>query len=319
MENRSLLIRVRENEYKPLLDRDRVPTDIKKYLTPWTDLLEDLTNYGSNLVPRCYSSSGRGLKDVVVLMILLRQAVAMLDGIGILLSQGAVHSAQLQLRALFEASVYIDWILMDDADKKAEYYYVRNLRRKRLWATRTQPGSPESDQFLKTMKESGIEIKEEVRESARRQITDIDRILSQPKFANCNREFNESRKRRQQDPPWYVPLGLRSLAAIARTVGKESFYLVLYPGASDVMHTSSYEQHIQIGNGNVTLQPVRSVEGFENVFRLSSGIALSTFRRILQEYRPEELSGFGRKYFESWQKEFMNFPKIKYEPETTTI
>lgn len=83
------------------------------------------------MIPRCFTSSKRDFKDAVVLAILLRQAVAMLDGIQILLSSGAPHAANLQLRALFEASVYIDWILLGDSERKAQYYYVHNLRRKR--------------------------------------------------------------------------------------------------------------------------------------------------------------------------------------------
>ncbi len=102
-----MLIKVGENEFKPLLDRDKVTPDIKEHLSPWIDLILDLTNYSSLLIPRCFSSSARDLKDAVVLAILLRQVVAMLDGIEVLLSNGAVHAAQLQLRALLEASVYI--------------------------------------------------------------------------------------------------------------------------------------------------------------------------------------------------------------------
>ena len=89
--------------------------------------------------------------------ILLRQAVAMLDGVGILLANGATHAANLQMRALFEASVYMDWILLNDSERKADYYYVHNLRRKRIWALRTQPGSPESQEFITMMNKAGVQ------------------------------------------------------------------------------------------------------------------------------------------------------------------
>jgi hypothetical protein len=42
---------------------------------------------------------------------LLRQVVAMIDAVEILMCRSAVHAASLQLRALFEASVYIEWML----------------------------------------------------------------------------------------------------------------------------------------------------------------------------------------------------------------
>jgi hypothetical protein len=68
---------------------------------------------GSNLIPRCYSSSEKNLKDAVLLPILLRQAVAMLDGVELLLTSGAVHAANLQMRALF--SMYQITPIMSDS------------------------------------------------------------------------------------------------------------------------------------------------------------------------------------------------------------
>ncbi len=63
----SMLVKVGENEFKPLLNRDETITDIRAHLSPWLDLLRDLSNYGSNLIPRCFSSSVRGLKDALCL------------------------------------------------------------------------------------------------------------------------------------------------------------------------------------------------------------------------------------------------------------
>lgn len=114
----SMLVKVGETEFKALLNRDETIADVKEHLSPWLDLLRDLSNYGSNLIPRCFSSSARELKDAVVLGTLLRQIVTMLDGVEVLLSNGAPYTAQLQLRALLEASIYIEWILESDGDKK---------------------------------------------------------------------------------------------------------------------------------------------------------------------------------------------------------
>lgn len=319
MSRESMLINVPENEFRPLLDRDHVVEDIAKHLKPWTDLIHDLASYGSNLVPRCYGSSEKGLKEMIVLAILLPQAVAMLDGVDILLANGSPHAANLQMRALFEASVHIDWILLNDAERKAQYYYVHNLRRKRVWALRTQPESEESKEFLNMLEKVGIKIGDEVRASAAQRVQEIDRILSQPTFASISSDIEKFRHGKKFDPAWYVPLGERSLRSMARTVGKSSLYMIFYSGASEVMHTSSYERHVKIGEGELTFQPIRSVEGFENVFRPSVIIALATFRRILQEYRDGELPAFSRKYSEKWKDEFINFPKIVVKSETTRI
>jgi hypothetical protein len=306
---------VPEGEFRPLLDRDRTLADVNEHLQPWVQLIRDITNYGTNLVPRCMVSSNRTLADAIILATLLRQAVAMLDGIEILLSNGAVYVSKLQMRALFESSIYIDWILGSDTEKKAAYYYVHNLRRMRIWASRSQPGSPESQEFSSVMDDFGIKIQDEVRDSDKTKIFEINQALSQPKYAAINKEFEEHRKGKRYDSTWYAPLlpkGQRSLAAISRAAGKESQYRLLYSGASEVMHSSNYGHHVRFADGKLTLFPIRFLEGFEIVLSFSLSTAIQTYMTVLKKYRPGELPNFGRKYLESWRNEFRNMPKIHY-------
>ena len=188
----------------------------------------------------------------------------------------------------------------------------------RIWASRTQRDSSESQEFSSVVKDFGIKLDDHVRDSAKETIKEIDRVLSQPKFAEINRDFDNCRKRKN-DPAWYVPLGQPSFASICRAVGRGSVYALLYSGASEVMHSSNYGHHVKFGDKKLTVEPIRSVEGFENVFRFSLPIALHTFMKILDKYRAGERTAFSRKYLENWRHEFMNFPEIKYQVETMGI
>lgn len=314
-----LLIKVPESAHEGLLDRETVAALMKRDLKPWCDLIEDLASYGSNLIPRCFVSSNRGLKDSVILAILLRQVVAMLDGIDILMSNGACHVAQLPTRALFEASVYIDWVLPSDSEKKALYYYVHNLRRKRLWAKRVQAGSTESENFMNVIKKVGVQFSEHVVEQSKTHLHEIDKLLSTPKFADVSADFDRFLGKRKHDPAWYVPLGPRNLRDLAEAVEKLPQYIIFYSTASQVMHASSYEAHIAIGKGEITFQPIRSVDSFATILSFCVGLALGTYRRVLKEYRPAELPDFSRKYMEKWQRDFLNLPNIKIKADPIRI
>ncbi len=317
--SKDLLIKVRENPYQSILDRERVVNDVQTHLRPWVALIEDLTNYGTNLIPRCFVSSERSMKDTVVLMILLRQCVAMLDGIEVLLSQGAPHSAQLPLRALFEASVYIEWILGADSERKARYYYVHNLRRKRRLARALQPLTSERQDVRDALQELNIVVPGERIAAAEELEKAVTKILSQPRFLEVEQDFETRRNGKKFDRSWYVPLGVRDLGTMARSIGKRSMYVALYSGASEVMHAANYEHHVKFGKRELTLEPIRSLDGFEFVFRLSATVAMGTFQRVLQEYRCGELPAFARKYVEKWQQDFLHFPEIKYEVQTNRI
>ena len=75
--------------HKILLDRDLYAAFIREEFSDTTDLIEELVNYGSNLVPRCYVSSEQKLHDIVVIWNFLKQGVALLDGIHVLALKGS--------------------------------------------------------------------------------------------------------------------------------------------------------------------------------------------------------------------------------------
>ena len=309
-----MLIRVPESEYKPLLDRDKAVADVKTHLRRWVDLIHDVTSYGSNLIPRCFASSERKLKDVILIGVLLRQVVAMLDGMDILLTNGATYAAHLQMRALFEAAVYIDWILQADSERKTDYFYVHNLRRKRLWAARTQPGSA-SEPFERMMNEAGVMLSDAARKSSADLIREIDRVLAQPEFAKIDQHFDQCRKRKGREVSWYMPLGPISFAAVAKAVKREAYYTLFYAIASEVMHSSSYDRHIKLGK-KLTIEPIRWMDQFQPIFHFGVSMAMFAVMAISKAYRPEDLS-FHRKYVEKWKKDFLDFPKIVYKTEVT--
>src|ERR1700761_5313965 len=117
-----------EHPHAGLLDRLRSIELIQTHYGPQLELLTQMVNYGSNLIPRAFASSSKGLADVIVCYGLLKQFVCMLDAMDILLRAGSVHASFVPGRAAFEASVYLQWMLVSDLQKKATHYYVGNLR-----------------------------------------------------------------------------------------------------------------------------------------------------------------------------------------------
>ena len=301
-----------EDPHKGLLDDKGATELVSDQLSTWTNLLRDLANYGSNLIPRAFTSSGKELGDAILIGTLLRQVVAMVDAIEILLCRSAVHAATLQLRAMFEASVYIDWILAGERENKAAHYYVYNLLRLRLWAMRVQPGTQESVSFKKIMDQAGLPVNDTLGKEGKKQVQEIDRILSQARFASIRDEFRNWKKQHGRKPAWYSPLGVTDLRDMAIKVNKEPLYEFVYGPGSEVMHGSNYGHHVQFQSGRVTFRSIRHPKQFSHTVRLTATIAIGIFHRILREYRAEE-SGrlFSKKYVEKWQQAFMSIPELK--------
>jgi len=308
-------IKIGENPFRPLLDREKVIEDVKNAFSKQINALEDLVNYGTNLVPRCYGSSDKGLGAVVVLAILLRQVIAMLDAVEILSSNGAVYAAGLQARALFEASAYAEWILAADTEKKATYYYVHNLRRQRWWAQRLKPGSAEATAFANDVPEILTLTNATATMAATSNLTEIDRILAQPTLAVVSQVFEQRKLRNGKDVAWHVPLGPRTVGAVAKSIGRFAEYTFFYALWSEAMHSSNYSHHVRFQKDRVIFQSIRNLSTFDTLFRQVVATTLRTYRLLLETYRSAELElgAFRRKYLENWQKALLEVPKIQYE------
>ena len=213
---------------------------------------------------------------------------------------------------MFEGSVYIDWMLAGDREKKAAYYYVHNLLRLRLWSMRVQPGTPQSSSFKKIMDQAGLPVNDTLGKEGKSQVQEIDRVLSQARFAAVHDEFRDWKNRNGRKPAWYSPLGVSDLRDMAIKVNREPLYVFVYGPGSEVMHASNYGHHIQFQSGRITFYSIRHPKQFSQTVRLTATIAIDIFRKILCEYREEESRrSFSKKYVEKWQQAFMSIPELK--------
>jgi hypothetical protein len=152
---------------------------------------------------------------------------------------------------------------------------------------------------------------------AAKTLKDIDRILAQPRFAVVSKDFDKhALKGGKGDKAWYVPLGLRTVSGVLGAVGRAAEYKIFYSTWSETMHSSNYTQHVRMGPGTVTFEPLRHLSGFAALFRFSAATTIHTYRKVLEYYRSGELPAHSRKYSENWKRALMEVPTIKYEATT---
>jgi hypothetical protein len=258
---------------------------------------------------------------MVVLPILLKQVVALLDACTELLCKGCVQPTLLQLRAAFEASVYIDWILASRQHNRAKAYYVWNVRRTLRWTLRAIKGTPEAKALRKDFK--GLNIRSRVfnlenQRVWRKEVRKLRAHLASPVCRAWNDRFEKRRGTRLYDPDWYEVLFTRkrnvSFYEICRRVHRLAEYRLLYEIGSEAMHSSRSGTHVQMmGNNEFIILPLRELTEFGFVCQSVMGVVLRTYFRVLQEYRHEETTRFAQKYVEKWQKALQTEIKVTYE------
>ncbi len=298
-----------DEAHKALLDRLGPKDDVSKHFPEALPLLTNVVNFGTNLIPRVFATSKRGLEDVIVACVLLKQVVSSADAFQVLICEGAVGSASLQARSILEISLYIDWILDSDSERKAKHYYVSNLRRQRLWPARLIEGSEGSEGFKHVLDYIGPfegEALTRAREQAIEEMAEIDRVLSLPALAEINASFEKcvrgGKKRPRPEPSWHQPYGKSSIRRIAEEIDRLPEYDTMYAHFSQIAHGSSYREQISILAGKqVQIEPIRHLRRLPGLVSYTVPLILKAYQGILKHYRPDELASFARDYKEKWR------------------
>lgn len=229
-----------------------------------------------------------------------------------------MNPAALQLRALFEVSVYIAWIIRRDTNRRARAYYVANLRRRLEWAKRARPGTDEFKRFSRDHRSMRIRnpLKDRQKEVVE-EIGNVERRLAKADFRRMNGAFARRRGKRSYDPDWYAVLFRKnkrpSLYTLAKQVDHRAQYRLIYEQGSEMMHSSRLDPHVRVEANAMRIRSLRELTDFGQVAQLLMGEAMSTYLLVLRRYRPNEADNFAKKYVESWRTAYMDRRVLKYE------
>jgi hypothetical protein len=309
---------MKEQPHTGLLNREEAIRLADEIYKSQLDVLADMVNYGSNLIPRAYVSSAQGDTEAVVIGVLLKQIVAMLDATEVLLRHGIAYAALLQARAAFEASLCIDWILGSDSQNRARHYLVANLRQERQWAKRCVLGTPEHGNYkarFQTLAPNQNLSSPDIETDAKKHLAEVNRLLEQKEFKSIDAAFEQCRiasRRKNYEPDWYTPLGKTSIRQIAQEVARVPEYEIFYSRGSDVTHSALYKDHIQFIRGKVRLKKIRHLSDAHDLLFSALGIAIHTFQRIIDTYRSGEAHAFSKKYVEDWRDSYLSVRYVQY-------
>jgi len=284
-----------------LLDREKALKIAKEYFQETDALLQDIVNYGTKLLTHAATSCEEGITNAIIIGVFAKHTIVMADSIQINLSQGAGLAAHIPLRALYEAFLYMSWLLDKDTDLRARHYHVWNLRQQRRWAARTVKGTPENVAFSSV--EEGLSIKSnkekwnKLEKEAKRQVAELDVILANSANATVNAAFESKRNQKHDyDVDWYVPTGAKSIFGIADILGYEAEYKMFYSTLSGVVHASDSRKHLLFDGARVAMTSLRSFESFQTVYSFSISMMLRVYKAIIVRYLPNEHQAFAAKY-----------------------
>lgn len=182
-----------ERPFLKLLDRELAREHMRQEHGDTLDLMEEVVNYGSNLVPRCLESSRKDTVAAITIGVLLRHGVAMLDATTALSREGSVLCAWATTRSLIEAWISAAFVLQEDSLNRVRHYYAWNLRQERRWARRVLEGSKESLAFEHVWDgfEGLSDFDEPTTADARERDRKITEMLARPDYQPIEQAFEK--------------------------------------------------------------------------------------------------------------------------------
>ena len=263
-----------------ILDRLLFRTQIGESFADQIALLEQVVNYGTTLIPRCFYSSDRGVADTVAIPSFLKHAVTSLDAISILSREGAALSCFPHIRSLFEIDMYLRWIFKEDYERRGTAYFVWNIRKKRYWLRCYLEGIPEYAAHANHMVglPGGNIVIPHTQEEIQKGIDHENGRLAHPEVKDVNDLFESLMASSGKDVEWYKPFGVNSIRDMAMCLGDEGMYKVFYEQYSQATHGLSIEHqiHSNASHGEVIFDHVRTLQSIDGIFCWTLNFAFST-------------------------------------------
>ena len=305
-----------EESHAGLLERDNAIKNSGIFKEK-IDLINQLVDYGTNLLIRAFISSPRDITAICLILVQFRQFLVHLDGVSVLLNSGNCGSVTLQLRTLLELSITIQWMFDSDTIVKAKHLYVANMRQRRRWSSIAISGSPEAVKHADAA--SKLTLSQEQIEGLTDEVAQIDKILSTPKLSSINSKYDTNFLKRGFDNNWYEVYGAntstkRSIKRIAEEIGRLKEYNYIYSSFSNVTHGSDMWRSIFFGKENMTIFPIREPQHLPKDAQLAATLALGVFKMIIKCYRAAEEETFNQHYLEQWRALHFKDYKIEINP-----
>ncbi len=306
-----------------LLDPAFAEAEVAANFAGWLRVGEAVLAYGADLLLRSIRTHHESLEDLVVIGSAFRQVLVAADGCLICLRAGAVQQAMLHSRDEFEASMAIQWILSRGKQRWARQFYVSTLRQSRSWYRQLIPGTAEHSAHQavwSTLPNAPVHTPGQI-QNAQAQVAEIDALLGTPVYKPIDDAFEQEAvtgrgpKQRRREPNWYTPGGVRSIAAMARALGREAEYISIYRYQSYFVHGSLADNHFKVNAGRATIEPIRYLKQFAMAFNGTFADLIQVYERITTEYRAGEMADFRARYQSEWRETLMRFADVTVQPE----
>jgi hypothetical protein len=299
-------------EFKPLLDRQEAIKHADPLINAACPLLREVVNHSAWAMQRCHAASdalGAENEDLAP-FVLYRHIIELTDGMEVMFASSAVDAAVPVLRAQFEASLSLDFILRDDYVRRSlawtcAYMHQRIDAHETLDAT-TATGAAYAKVWIDESKEPHGHVYD-----AGPSVAALRSVLAREQFKELNAEYVKLRKKLGYAPDWFKLVGIKSRKQLARAIQRETEYASMYGMWSGFSHAADASAYVRPGRHDkeMAFLAVRSPHQMAHRAFLAVGMMIRATRQMVDHFRKgESLEAW---YLRDVQQPWMHLQRIK--------
>jgi len=286
---------MKTNPIENFIPRDLNP-NVAKMLLQYSEFLEEIVNYGSNIMtwkPLDYVKGDQALP----ISLFLRNYLSYVDACSILVKYSSIEPCNGLVRTSFENLLYILYLIDDPSGQKGMSYIIWNAFEKNKILNKCDGTSQAYLRLAEAFKKNEL-----LKDEKPPILKDIDklkeknkRLISSIKYSDVVHEYNRAKNRVKNKPlNWYSmfdgPANIRELAIM---LDLEPFYEILFKSWSSSTHGTSVIDGIVTGdkNGIVQINQIRLPFDAESVTGLCTNLSVFLFSKYIKSKHPDVYTG----------------------------
>ena len=259
-------------------------------------MLEETLLHGLMLFDRYANQGEAGNDDDLVILFVFRHLLELFDSVKIQIAECSPATAALQLRAMFEALLTIEYLTEDKAKtgQRAIAYRFQVQRQRKKFYLSLDPNTTEGKElreFIASSPYAGKLKTPDLRDLAHR-LREIDKILDLKEDRDIAKAYKNAEKKIRY-PSWYsLHGGPTSIMKLAQYLKHADWYRLLYGEWSERSHAADVIDRILTHNSmGAAVRPLRDLSEFNSTVDFAMTFALDTMRALIRHYRPSDEEG----------------------------
>lgn len=257
---------------KPVEDLLPLPMEpeAEPYITLYYDALHELVCFGTHILSWNLELGkgkiGKRNETDMAVPLLFRHIIELLDATSVQVKMGVIVPCKVQLRAMLEAYLSLEYLLEKDRERRATCFLLVDHYRKLNLHRRLSPNTREGTVFAQEIKEFGLHLPNFVPiKEAEQVVKDIESLVASPIYQEARKEYlsKTNQNRSNLDVKWYTLFnGPNSIIWLAKRLRKYDLYEFFYRSWSNQTHATDLSTKVLVrgSDGNSAITQLRNMQ-----------------------------------------------------------